>query len=659
MKQDTIPIPKRLPRRKSKPQSAAPGWDQDFHQRALFEQTEDCVFIISFDLRYIAVNPQGTLLLGYTEQELIGKSVSEIMFQDAPTADENILGDTSRLFERLMHCKDGSILPVEIRTSIVYNQDGSPAYIQTIARDITARKATEQSLKYRNLILAVINDASERLLRSSDIQQEIPEILQLLGNTTNLAACAILQARDRDHFENGVDFCFEWQNPAAPRIDLPATTRYVLSNRSVNFRDVFINARVFTKGAADFPPVSIAFVPILEADHAWGFLGLLAPETQPEWEPTQREAIRTAAHIIGAALQRQLTEEKIRASEEHSRTILAALPDLIIRVDRFGNILDYSARQDHPLYMPREQVYGRKLAEIWDAQVFTQVAGAAGDQLSVSSHVRKGLAIPGDKNVYEAHLDPIGTTETLIVIRDISDQARLNQMKSDFINRASHELRTPLTTAILMCDLIQGGGEAAEVAEYWQILTSELNRQKSLIDRLLMAGRLESGKVSLDPEVMDIKPILDESVLAVKSLAKKRNITIEVSAAPTPLMAWGDKSGLQQVFINLINNAVKFSPEGSLVKISAARQADNVDIAISDQGLGIPPEALPNLFEQFFRARNVTLAEIPGSGVGLYIVKSIIEELKGNIRVESVLNKGTTFIITLKGMGNPFDKIEL
>src|SRR5258706_1625632 len=573
------------------------------------------------------------------------------MYQDAPSATEIILGNTSSLFERLMHCKDGSILPVEIRTSIVYSQDGPPAYVQTIARDITERKASEYSLKYRNRVMAVINDAAERLLRSSDIQKEIPEILQLLGITTDLATCAIIKARNRDHFEDGVDISYKWQNPAATQIDLQVITRYLFSNRSVNFRDLFINAGVFTQHAADFAPISIAFIPLLEADHAWGFLGLLAPETQPEWAPVQREAIRTSANIIGAALQHQYIEEKIRASEEHSRTILAALPDLIIRVDQFGNILDYSARQDHPLYLQRETVNGKKLSEIWNGDISRQIVGMTGDQFLVSAHKRKEFNIPGSNNVYEAHLDPIGPTETLIVIRDISDQARLIQMKSDFINRASHELRTPLTTAMLMCDLIQGGGEPAEQAEYWQILNSELNRQKSLIDRLLMAGRLESGKLILEPEILDVKPILEESALAVKSIAKKRDISIKVSAPAAALMAWGDKSGLQQVFINLINNAVKFSPQGSQVKIDASSQADKVRIAISDQGLGIPPEDLPNLFEQFFRARNVTLAEIPGNSVALYICKCIIEELRGQIQVETEINKGTSFIIMLSATG--------
>ncbi|MGC1375358.1 MAG: PAS domain S-box protein [Anaerolineales bacterium] len=654
MNQNTLPIPKH-PRRSRTPfkdslTQTEPAWDQNFHYRALFEQMEDCVFIISFDLRYIAVNPQAIHLLGYTEQELIGKPVSEIMYQDAPSGTENVLGNTSNLFERLMRCKDGSILPVEILTSIVYNQDGSPAYVQTIARDIAERKAAEQSLKYRNLILAVINNAAEQLLRSSNIQEEIPEILQLLGRTTNLARCAIIQARDRDRFENGIDICFEWQNPAAPQIDLQTITRYLSLNRRANSRDFFMDAGAFAKDSVDFSPVPLAFIRIFEGDRAWGFVGLLAPVTQPKWDPVQREAIRTAANIIGAALQRQYTEEKIHASEEHSRAILAALPDLIIRVDQSGNILDYSARKDHPLYMQRETVNGKKLSEIWNGDISRQIATVTGDTFLVSAHIRKEFSIPGSNNIYEAHLDPISAAETLIVIRDISDQARLNQMKSDFINRASHELRTPLTTAILMCDLLQGDGDPAEKVEYWQILNNELNRQKSLIDRLLMAGRLESGKLTLEPEALDVIPILEESVLAIKPVAKKKNIAIKTSGLSAPLMVWGDKSGLQQVFINLINNAAKFSPPGSFVAIHVSKEIDKVHIAISDQGLGIPPEAMPNLFEQFFRARNVTLAEIPGSGVGLYIVKSIIDELKGEIKVESEINQGTTFIITLNAM---------
>jgi signal transduction histidine kinase len=110
----------------------------------------------------------------------------------------------------------------------------------------------------------------------------------------------------------------------------------------------------------------------------------------------------------------------------------------------------------------------------------------------------------------------------------------------------------------------------------------------------------------------------------------------------------GDKSGLQQVFINLINNAVKFSRENGKVGIFVTQVEDHICVRIRDNGVGIPSEAIPYLFERFYRAKNVTIAEIPGSGIGLYIVKSIVEELGGKIEVESQLNEGTTFIVRLQ-----------
>lgn len=112
-------------------------------------------------------------------------------------------------------------------------------------------------------------------------------------------------------------------------------------------------------------------------------------------------------------------------------------------------------------------------------------------------------------------------------------------------------------------------------------------------------------------------------------------------------MIWGDRSALHQVFINLLGNAVKFSPDGGNVKLVLEQTDKEARISISDSGLGIPPDALPHLFERFYRARNVTAADIPGSGIGLYIVKSILNELRGSIHVDTEVNKGTTFTVTL------------
>ena len=258
------------------------------------------------------------------------------------------------------------------------------------------------------------------------------------------------------------------------------------------------------------------------------------------------------------------------------------------------------------------------------------------------------FTLPFSRDEYEARLYPIDSREALIVIRDITEQIQLDQMKSDFINRASHELRTPVTSAILMAELIQEGGTQEELDEYWHTLKSELNRQKILIDRLLIAGRLESGMMKLEHIPLDLVPALMDSVQAVNPIAKKRNVVVQLNKMDKSVRVVGDRGGLEQVFINLINNAVKFSPEGKTVNIDLTEREFDVSISIADHGLGIPHEAASHLFERFYRAKNVTVAEIPGSGIGLYIVKSIVEELDGKITVESVINQGTTFIVTLQ-----------
>ena len=120
-----------------------------------------------------------------------------------------------------------------------------------------------------------------------------------------------------------------------------------------------------------------------------------------------------------------------------------------------------------------------------------------------------------------SRLYPIDNDEALIVVRDVTELAVLNEMKSDFINRASHELRTPITTVMLMAELIQEGGTPEELEEYWRTLKSELNRQKILIDRLLIAGKLESGMMNMEAAKIDLIPILEESIQGYQACCNK------------------------------------------------------------------------------------------------------------------------------------------
>lgn len=646
MEDNTIPI-RLVPNRHDRPVLGPPSnWDESISYRALFEQTGECIFIISLDFRYITANQQALNLLGYKEEELVNKPVNEVLSQEPTLSSVTFGNQNAHLQERILQCKDGSHIPIEISTSIVYNESNQPAYIQSIARDISVRKNQEQTLKRNAQILSIISEGTARLLQSSDIDTKIPSLLGAIGEAMNIACCAIFTI-DTHAGASVAQVRYKWSNATCPEVDISTIIGPNIHQlvRSKGFTYSAKEARTLSQAESNLSFVSI---PINGTIGANGFLGLFDRSENLHWSQSEIDALQTAANLISAALQRKRYEETIRLSEARNRILVDALPDLIIRVDTDGNILDYSTNPNHPLYIHRDLAYGRKLNKTFPEEIASRIIGEENRENFVSPQKVEEFHLPYAKGTYEAQLYPIYSDEALIVIRDVTEQVKLNEMKSDFINRASHELRTPLTAAMLMVDLIQEGGTPEEMEECWKTLKGELHRQKELIDRLLMAGRLESGMLKIEAREIDLLPVLRESMQSVQPIVAKRSIALKMNGFPNISKIWGDTSGLQQVFINLINNAAKFSPEGSEVEIEVSQTETHVNVAIIDKGVGIPQEDLPHLFKRFYRAKNVTIAEIPGSGIGLYIVNSIIEELGGEILVESLPNTGTTFTICLR-----------
>lgn len=633
----TLPIPKVtsvIGREKARERAT---WSANSFASGLFQQTGECVFVIDMDLHYIAANRRALQLLGYNEDELIGISVSEVMSMEALADKQAPESESGTIYERILKRKDGALIPVEISASVVSDESGAPVYIQSIVRDISERKRTEKLLKRSGRILSVIGEATARLFQSSDIQSRISEMLESLGRALEIDCCVIFEA---DQFAGIPQMRIKYSWSADPVL---LDVEHIVSPHLADV--IAVPDRPYSAPAATPAFVTL---PISGSRGSWTFLGLFDKENALAWLPADLSSLQTAANLIAAALQRIRYEDTIRLNESRNRAIVDTLPDLLMRISSSGTILDFSARPDHPLYIQRDLIAGKMLDDTWPESVVSRIVGEENRGSFTTPRWVESFKFPFSNGVYEARLQPINPNEALIIIRDISDMIQLNEMKTDFINRASHELRTPLTAAMLMVDLIEMGGPQEELDEYWLMLRNELNRQKTLIDRLLMAGRLESGMVKLEASPMDLLPVLAESMRAVKPIADNKKVALSMSAPDRSLMVLGDAGALEQVFINLINNATKFSPQGKSVDVIARRGADFAEISIVDHGMGIATDAIPHLFEKFYRAKNVTIAEIPGSGIGLYIVKSIIEELGGEISVSSVLQEGTTFTVSLR-----------
>jgi PAS domain S-box-containing protein len=238
----------------------------------------------------------------------------------------------------------------------------------------------------------------------------------------------------------------------------------------------------------------------------------------------------------------------------------------------------------------------------------------------------------------------------LFAFRDVTQERELDRMKTEFVSQVSHELRTPLTAIKGFTDLLLDGdaGEMnEEQEEYLQTIQSNVDRLVTLINDLLDVARIESGRVKLNVEALDLLPLVESVVATLHPLILGKSQTLAVDVTPDLPQVNGDKDRVVQVLTNLVSNAYKYTPAGGAIRVEAARVGDLARIAVHDNGIGIAPEDLARLFSRFYRVDSSLTREIGGTGLGLSIVKSIVELHGGTVSVESTPGAGSTFAFTL------------
>lgn len=243
----------------------------------------------------------------------------------------------------------------------------------------------------------------------------------------------------------------------------------------------------------------------------------------------------------------------------------------------------------------------------------------------------------------------------LVQFRDLSEQDRLAQMRSDFIANASHELRTPLASLRGFIETLQGPAseDAAARAKFLDIMAAQAARMMRILDDLLSLSRIEM-RAHLPPSGhVDAGGLIREVVLGLEPLASSSRITLQTALPSEPLMVRGDRDELIQVFQNLIQNAIKYGNEGGRVDITLARDADGsqkrprLRAIVKDDGPGIAAEHLPRLTERFYRVDTAMSRARGGTGLGLAIVKHILNRHRGDLRIASTPGKGSTFTVLL------------
>jgi two-component system, OmpR family, phosphate regulon sensor histidine kinase PhoR len=238
------------------------------------------------------------------------------------------------------------------------------------------------------------------------------------------------------------------------------------------------------------------------------------------------------------------------------------------------------------------------------------------------------------------------------VLEDITTFKQLDQMKSDFVNMVAHELRSPLVS-IRQLQSVLAEGLAGPLQEKQEDFVrrgiKKIDALLGLINDLLDVARLEAGRLVQRQVPTDVGKIIEEMLALMAPRAKDQGITLSFAlGALKPILA--DPKNIEEILNNLLSNAVNYSPTGGEVKISAKVIGDFMEIKVSDQGIGIPSEEMPKIFEKFYRVKDPKTRQVTGTGLGLSIVKGIVEAHRGSIEVESDVNVGTTFRVLLPVM---------
>ncbi len=367
------------------------------------------------------------------------------------------------------------------------------------------------------------------------------------------------------------------------------------------------------------------------------------------WQPEEVEALAALAGNASAALASAELYQRVALEKERSVAILANIADGIVAVDREGHVVLWNeaaeritgARASDAIGRSTEQVLQRTLASGDDTE--------RGDRL---------LAIRrGDEDVWlsltEAIMrDPAGAVAgRIFAFRDISAERVVEQMKSDFVTAVSHELRTPLTSiygfaeTLLRQDVLFGEEERRTFLGY---IASESDRLTTIVDQLLNVARLDTGDLQVNLAPTDVRAVVSEVVQTAEQApaANGHDFFVDLPEHPVDAEADGDK--LRQILSNLVDNAIKFSPEGGRVTVAARINDEVVEVRVVDEGIGIPEEEQRRIFTKFYRGESMTRdPSTTGTGLGLFIAHGLVSAMGGRMWVDSREGAGSSFAFEL------------
>ena len=341
-------------------------------------------------------------------------------------------------------------------------------------------------------------------------------------------------------------------------------------------------------------------------------------------------------------------ESRPEAPSELARrfdALLEALPAGVVIVSPNGRIAAVNASAASMFGIAPERAIGRALIEsIRSYELDRRVNAALAEGIEESSDLTLIAATERRLHVATRAVERgDGKREALVVAVDRTRMVELESMRRDFVSNVSHELRSPLTAIKIMTETLQDGADQAATKEFLENIARETDRMIALVEDLLDLARLESGRLDLRFESVELGALARDAVRSQSSRAAKLGIRLDAVTPAGGVTIAGDRDMLTQVVVNLLDNALRNTPAGGAVTARVAFDGPSVAVEVEDTGVGIASEALPHVFERFYVVDRSRAKSTGGTGLGLAIVKHIVEAHGGSVHAESELGRGSLF----------------
>ena len=339
------------------------------------------------------------------------------------------------------------------------------------------------------------------------------------------------------------------------------------------------------------------------------------------------------------------TMAAITAERDRMAVILSHMGDAIFVVDGEGRVTMVNRAAEKVLHLSEEKALGRAFIEVvrdYEIDALLQRCLKTGEEQTGLVEIRFKRQLLG------VIVTPFrGERGCLMLLQDLTEMRKLETVRRDFVANLSHELRTPIASLKALTETLREGAvdDPSVATDFLDKMNTEVDRLAQMAQELGELSRIESGAAPLRKELVEVSRVVINAVERVKAQADRAGLRLETRIDTDLPQVLADRDRLEQVVLNLIHNAIKFTPPGGQVSVNAKTEVDHLIISVADTGVGIPADDLPRVFERFYKADRARAGG--GTGLGLAIAKHIIEAHQGRIWVESVEGKGSTFSLSL------------